>query len=477
MTEKGQDLRQQLPAGLREPVELLTAALGGRGGRPFAVGGAVRDLLRGESPGELDVEVFGLAADACEAALREKFKLDLVGRQFGVFKLRGLPIDVSLPRREEVVAGGGHRDFAVAVDASLSMRAAAMRRDFTINAIYLDLQDGSVVDPLGGRQDLQDGILRHCSEKFAEDPLRPLRAAQFLSRFPLRIAPETGNLCAAMTQEKLPMERIFGEWEKLLLRGTRPSQGLRFLRQIGWLRFYPELAALIDCPQDPHWHPEGDVWEHTLHCVDAFASRRLGDRWEDLVVGLAVLCHDFGKPATTAFEDGRWRSRGHEEAGEAPARQFMGRLTREKKLIEAVVPLVVEHLKPRALFLAGSGPQAVRRLALRVGRIDRLLRVVAADLAGRPPLPPGDGEEARWLHEQAQKLALASSKPKPIVQGRHLLQAGWESGPAMGRALRDLFDAQIEGQFSTVEEGLAWLAKTSAGQPAAVGRRRRQKGC
>ncbi|MGH8871104.1 MAG: polynucleotide adenylyltransferase, partial [Acidimicrobiia bacterium] len=178
------------------------------------------------------------------------------------------------------------------------------------------------------------------SEPFAEDNLRDLREAQLIARFRLEPAPETVELCRTLTPDHLSRERVFEEFTKLLLRGAAPSLGLRFLEHIGWLRFWPELETMIGVEQDPVWHPEGDVWTHTLHCLDAFAARRTGDDNEaDLIVGLAVLCHDLGKPPTTEFRDGRWRSWGHDDAGEAPARSFLARLTNSDDLVDAVAAL------------------------------------------------------------------------------------------------------------------------------------------
>jgi tRNA nucleotidyltransferase (CCA-adding enzyme) len=237
------------------------------------------------------------------------------------------------------------------------------------------------------------------------------------------------------------------------------------------VRHFPELAALIDCPQDPQWHPEGDVWIHTLHVMDAFADERVGDDWEDLVVGFACLCHDFGKPRTTTREGTRIRSLGHESAGEEPTRAFLARMTRQVALAEEVVPLVLHHLKPRQLFDGNATEHAVRRLANKVGRIDRLARVARADAAGRPPLPPDD-ESTSWLLERARALEVTDRRPKPLVLGRHLLARGLAPGPEMGALLDRCFEAQLDGAFTTLEEGLVWLDRIlgdggPGGRPAA----------
>ncbi len=432
------------------------------GGRAFLVGGAVRDILLGGKPTDFDMEIFGLPAPALERVLGSHGRFDVVGKAFGVYKLAGLPIDVSLPRRERKVALG-HRGFEVEPDPGLSLEAAAARRDFTLNAILLDPLTNELIDPHGGVEDLRNRCLRYTSEAFSEDPLRVLRGMQFIARFELTPTQETIDLCRGIAPEDLAPERCFEEFKKLLLLGQRPSLGLAFLRETGWIRYWPELSALIDCPQDPVWHPEGDVWAHTLHCLDAFAAHRLGNAQEDLVVGLGVLCHDLGKPLTTALIDGRWRSPGHDTAGETPTRAFLGRLTNRSRLIDDVVALVVAHMRPMALRSTEAGPSAIRRLARDVGRIDRLLRVVEADGRGRPPLDAGD--VAPWLRERAEALAVEQSAPVPLVQGRDLLPLGFPPGPELGRVLRKLYEEQLDGRFANKEEALESL-RTDRGENA-----------
>lgn len=430
------------------------------GGRALLVGGSVRDALLGLPVTDLDFEVYGLAPERLQATLEEAFELDLVGRSFGVLKVRHLAIDVALPRRESK-RGPGHRGFTVASDPHLPFPDAAARRDFTINAMGFDPLDDELLDPWNGRRDVEAGVLRHVSPAFSEDPLRVLRAMQLAARFDFQVAAETVTLCRSIEPEGLARERIFEEWKKLLVRGRAISRGLRFLRACGWLRHYPELVALVHCPQDPQWHPEGDVWIHTLHVLDAFARQRTGDPREDLVIGLACLCHDLGKPATTHFVDGRWRSPNHEAEGEAPTRSLLAGMTEQRDLVEAIVPLVREHLKPIQLYQAGSGPAAVRRLARRVGRIDRLVRVCRADQAGRPPLP-GDFPAGDWLLEKAAELRLEAEAPQPIVLGRHLIELGLEPGPHFGSILEACFEAQLDGAFEDVERGVRFARRVIA---------------
>ncbi|MDR2863869.1 MAG: HD domain-containing protein [Puniceicoccales bacterium] len=433
-------------------VEAVTAA----GGRALLVGGCVRDALLGAQPKDVDIEVYGLEAAALERVLRSRFAIVSVGQSFGVFKLKGCEVDVSLPRRESK-AGTGHCGFVVQGDPHMGIAEAAARRDFTINAIYWDPRTGELLDPHGGRADLAGKIMRHTSPAFSEDPLRVLRAMQFAARFQLVPAPETVALCREITPEGLPPERIFEEWSKLILKGMKPSLGLTFLRDCGWVQYYPELVALIGCEQDPRWHPEGDVWNHTLHCLDAFAARRTGEAWEDLVVGLAVLCHDLGKAVTTKKEaDGRWHAYGHEEAGVPIAQKFLERMTRHKELIDSVLPLVACHMRPLELWRIQAGDAAVRRLAGRVLRIDRLVRVDDADRRGRPPLVPEDSPQGKWLLERAAALAVEDSAPKPILKGRHLIGLGLKPSPAFRALLDEAFEAQLDGAFHDEDSAVAW---------------------
>ena len=453
-----------LDAALGDVVREVCTRVRDAGGRAWLVGGTVRDLALGLAPGDADLEVSGLEPDALRGLLAGRFALDLVGRSFGILKLRDWPLDVGLPRRESKI-GLGHRGFEVHADPHLPLPAAAARRDFTVNAVYLDPLTGEVADPWRGLDDLRDGRLRHTSDAFAEDPLRVLRGMQLASRFALEPAPATIALCRSMTPEGLARERLFGEWEKLLTRGGQPSRGLDFLHATGWLDHFPELAALRGCPQDPRWHPEGDVWAHTGHSLDAFARELTGDHREDLVVGLAVLCHDLGKPGTTEAVAGHLRAFGHEGLGGTLTRRFLGRLTENRALVEQVVPLVHEHMRPSSLFAAQASDAALRRLAVRAGRLDRLVRVARADALGRPPLAGDAYPAGDWLLAAADRLGVRGGPPAPLVLGRHLIALGLEPGVAFGDLLDRCYEAQLAGRFTTEDGGVAYAA-TLVGRPS-----------
>ena len=444
----------------REAVREVAGAVRREGGRALMVGGCVRDELLNLEPKDFDIECFGMSAENLQRALAERFELDLVGVSFGVIKLHHFDIDVAMPRRETKL-GLGHRAFEMEYDPDLSVKEASARRDFTVNAIYRDPLTGEVIDPWNGREDLERRRLRHVSEHFREDPLRVLRGMQFVARFGLEPAPETVEISKAMTPENLARERLFDEWAKLLTKGVGISAGLRFLRDTGWVKYYPELKRLIGCEQDPQWHPEGDVWNHTLCCLDAFAADRDGrgrDFVEDVTVGLAVLCHDFGKPACTSYDPKRKRIRslGHDEAGVEPTLSFLRRITNEERLLKEVPPLVRLHMRPFAMWKDHSSDSAIRRLATKVVRIDRLLRVAAADDAGRPPFP-SEPEPIAWLAREAKRLEIEDSAPKPIVQGRDLIALGMKPGVEFGRILKAAYEAQLDGVFSDLKGGIDYV--------------------
>ena len=445
------------PKKLEEALKHIAHCVQKAGGRALLVGGCVRDALLGLEAQDIDIEVFGLSPTKLESLLCTHFPLDHVGKAFGVLKIRNLPIDITLPRRESK-SGTGHKGFLVEADPYLNFAEAAARRDFTVNAISWDPITAELIDPYNGLHDLTDGCLRHTSEKFGEDALRVLRAMQFAARFDFCVEPATVALCRRLECDDLPAERIFEEWKKLLLKGCRPSTGLAFLRECGWLRYYPELHALDGCRQDPEWHPEGDVWTHTLLCLDVFARERIGEEWEDLVVGFAILCHDFGKPATTFHAaDGHIRSPGHAEKGVGLARSFLSRLTRHKALLDAVTPLVHHHMRPLELYKSRAGDAAIRRLSQKVGRIDRLIRIDSADRQGRGPMEIGESPQGRWLLKRAEALAVKDAAPQPIVQGRHLIALGETPGPHFKALLSECYEAQLDGRFADIDSGIDFV--------------------
>jgi len=456
-----------LPAPLLDALRAVTAV-----GRPLLVGGCVRDWLAGREPKDFDIEVYGVAPEQLAATLSRFGSTDPVGKSFGVIKLRlgGVDYDFALPRRETKTAAG-HRGFAVGVDPLLPPAEALARRDFTLNAMALDPFSGELIDPHHGRADLAAGLLRHTGPAFVEDPLRVLRAMQFAGRFDLRIAPGTAALCReiAGTFAELPVERVWVEWEKWAAHSRRPGAGLRVLAETGWLAHFPEIAALVGTPQDPEWHPEGDVFAHTCHSCDALAalpdwqSRPANER-RDLM--FAVLAHDFGKPATTRQEEKRgrlrWVSPDHDNASGPLADSFLARIGSPLDTRPLVRALVVNHFAHLGWPASGSpASNFVRRLARRLApaTIAQLLLVLRADHLGRPPnLCAATERRIEQLDTAARALAIADAAPRPLLLGRHLVAAGLRPCPRFKAILDAAYEAQTEGVFTDEPGALAWLA-------------------
>ena len=448
----------------------LAQAIRDAGGRALLVGGCVRDLLMGVTSKDWDLEVYGLQPPKLRAVLDTFGPVNVVGEAFSVYKLDH-DLDVSIPRRDRK-AGKGHRGFVIEGDPDMDPAEAARRRDFTINAIMKDPLTAEIIDPHEGRADLRRKILRAVSAgTFAEDSLRVLRAAQFAARFEFQVAPETEELCRDIDLSDLPAERIWGELEKLLLKAQRPSIGFEFLRNTGALaQLFPEITALIDVPQDPEWHPEGEVFAHTMLVLDR-AHELIDDLpyAKQVTVMLAALAHDFGKPATTEFIDGRWRSRGHEEAGMEPTQNFLDRLNLHTlagyDVRTQVIALVRDHLKPGEFYKkrAEVGDGAFRRLA-RKCEPDLLYRVARADSLGRnSELVPREqwyGAEAQeWFIERVRELNIEQGPPPPLLMGRHLLELGLAPGPKIGEITQTVYEMQLNNSVRTLEEAKAAAQK------------------
>ena len=458
--------RMRLP----EPLVSVLQALR-RVGRPRVVGGCVRDWLLGLEPKDFDIEVPGVDFETLHRVLAPFGATDVVGRSFGVIKLRcdGAEYDFSLPRRESKT-GAGHRGFTVEPEPNLSDSEAAARRDFTLNAIAYDPFADALIDPHGGERDLRAGVLRHTSPAFVEDPLRVLRAVQFAARFDFTLAPETAALCRSIKASfaELPVERIWGEWAKWAEKSRKPSRGLAVLQETEWLAHFPEIAALAGTPQDPAWHPEGDVFVHTAHCCDALVQL---DAWQQAdgetrrMLLFAVLAHDFGKSVTTVQAERkgqlRWVSPGHEAAGGPLAETFLQRIGAPLDVITYVRPLVVNHLAHHHGNIDFSDT-SVRRLARRMSpaSIDQLCIVMRADHDGRPPLHSVETlERIEALRQKAHALALAATAPKPLVLGRHLLALGLKPNPRFKPILDAAFEAQLDGAFADEAGGVVWLKR------------------
>ncbi|MBL9137113.1 MAG: HD domain-containing protein [Verrucomicrobiales bacterium] len=448
----------------------------------YLVGGCVRDTLLGLPVKDFDVEVFGIDYETLADGLRSFGRVDLVGRSFGIIKLSlgGAIHDFGIPRRDSKI-GPGHRGFEVGFDPELAPRDAARRRDFTINALMYDPRQRKVLDFFGGQADLEARRLRHTSPAFGEDPLRVFRGMQFAARFHLTPDPATVELCRTMVDHapELAIERVREEWWKWASRSRVPSAGLRFLDATHWIRHFPEIAALRGVPQDPEWHPEGDVFTHTCHCLDALAGLpewTSAEETDRVVLMFAVLAHDFGKVSCTQHveRDGRMRiiSPGHEQASGTFAAAFFERLKLPNAVHSRCLPLVVHHM---AHFQEAT-ERAVRRLARRLApeTIEHLCVVMTADAMGRPPRPRQIPPTVDILRRLAAQLKVLEEAPKPILLGRHLLDLGFAPGRQVGHWTAAAFDAQLDGCFHDLEGARRWLfdqvgfpARTRLDHPAA----------
>jgi len=439
----------------------IAAAVRDAGGRALVVGGWVRDrLLELPEPAKIniDVEVFGVPADTLRGLLERFGRVEAVGESFQVYKVGD--VDVSLPRRDSK-AGRGHRGFVVTGDPEMSIEEAARRRDFTINALSWDPLTGEYFDPFGGRADLDRRLLRMVDpQTFADDSLRVLRAVQFAARFEFTLDRATAALCRTIPLDDLPCERVWGEIEKLLLQARRPSIGLALAMELGIVAaLFPELQALAGCPQEPEWHPEGDVWVHTLQVVDE-ARTRIDDlpRPQQITVMLGAVAHDLGKPPTTAFIDGRIRSMNHEELGVAPATALLDRLNVHTidgyDVRRQVLGITAQHLKPGAWYKVRDevGDGAFRRLAQKVD-LELLARVAKSDCEGRRP-GAFDCTAMDWFLERARTLGVEHRPPPPILLGRHLLELGMTPGPRVGEVLKIVYEQQLDNQVTTLEQAI-----------------------
>lgn len=398
-----------------------------RGGRAMFVGGVVRDSLMGIESKDIDIEVYGLQPAELKALLAEIGEVLEKGASFGVFGLAHTNLDIAMPRRERCV-GMGHKDFDVSVDPFMSTENASMRRDFTINAMMRDVLTGELIDHWGGQQDLKAGVIRHVSEKtFPEDALRVFRGAQFAARLNAKIAPETLELCRKMDVSQLARERIFDEMEKALMKAEKPSVFFRLLKEMDHLReFFPELAACIGVEQNPKYHPEGDVFEHTMLVVDCAAELRSRAKWP-LGFMIAALFHDLGKVVATETQpDGKITSYGHEVQGLEMAETQMRRLTNHARLIEYVKNQMWLHMRPNTMAHCRSKKKKTRQLFDMSVCPEDLILLSRADASGKLDEPYNEDNEI-FLLERLDDYKKVMQRP--MVTGQDLIAAGLKPGP------------------------------------------------
>lgn len=426
-------------------------------GRAFFVGGVVRDALLGIEVKDIDVEVYGLPPERVRAVVESHFvKVEEHGAAFGVLHavVDGVDVDISLPRRDAKIAPG-HTGFSIDTDPYLDKREACARRDFTVNAMLMDVLNGAIVDPFGGESDALHRVLRVVDEeKFAEDPLRVLRGVQLAGRFGLEAEPQTIEVLrkTATMLGELSVERVREEWRKLFLHAASPRTGLTLAGMVGAFGgAQPLVDSMTATPQEPEWHPEGDVWVHVRMVCEEAARICVRDSVTGdarLVVLLAALCHDLGKPSVTRFvpEEGRIRSKGHSEAGVPLTEPFLDALG-FALWSPTIRPLVAYHLEPYKWFAAqGTDKEKTsgdyRKLARTMwpATMEQLAWVAEADMMGRGPFPPGSDakkpESSKWFAKQSERFGVLRSKPSDAILGNALIPLGFKPGPAFGRIIR-----------------------------------------
>lgn len=387
------------------------------GGRAFFVGGFVRDQLLGVENKDVDIEVHGIEEEKLVAILKAFGEVLGFGKSFGIYSIKGRHIDIALPRTERAT-GKGHRDFEVKTDPFLSLTEAARRRDFTINAMMMDVLNGEIIDPFGGQRDLREKVLRHVDDKtFIEDPLRVLRACQFAARFHFPIAEKTIGLCKGIDLSYLPKERVYEELKKALLKSDQPSIFFTSLAQMNQLSFwFKEVEQLIGLKQDPLYHPEGDVFVHTMEVLDRGALYK--DKVSDpCCFLLECLVHDLGKITCTFEENGRIHSYGHELEGLKLIETFTGRFCEEKSVMKYLLNLTPLHMLPFSLAAAKSSIKSTNRM------FDKAVEPL--DLLYLSVCDKGDGakkEDIDFLFERYE--IFKEYMGRDFVKGQDLIDAG-----------------------------------------------------
>ena len=394
------------------------------GGRAFLVGGWVRDALLGKSCRDYDVEVYDMAQDALVPILSKYGRTNLVGKAFGVIHLamKGLSLDFSFPRTESKV-GYGHRGFVVHTDEKLSFKEAALRRDFTINAMGMELPELTLCDPYGGIDDLKTHTLRHVGPAFAEDSLRILRGVQFASRFGCTLAPSTVELCRTLSLDDLSVERLFEEFKKWLLKPGKPSLGLKAFLDIKLDEYFPEI------------HPFKNSWGTLGTILDNMAPLRDSSGLPEARVMefafAALLCGS----AETALK-------------------FLERITNETHLLK-VVPLLLKAYQELDTAIVNDAP-SLRRLAVKLDGL-KLLCLLVRCTPGAFFADSAEGENfAEKLWNAASELNLMDAAPQPYLMGKMLMDMGVKPGKQMGEIIKKSFELQLDGKINNAEEAIAW---------------------
>ncbi len=451
------------------------------GSQVYAVGGYVRDLLRGVPSEDVDILITNHPLETIIDKLKAQGRVDLVGKSFGIIKFTvdHKTYDVALPRKDipQPRATASHKDFLIQTDPYLPIEKDLERRDFRCNSIALRLQDGQLVDPFHGAEDIRAKIIRLTNPvAFPEDPLRVLRVARFASVLDFAVDPAIYEVCKTIDLKGLSVERINEELFKILLQSRRPSRGLEELFLVSAMKqLYPELYALTLTIQDPVFHPERDeygnhtVWHHTKLTVDQ--GQKVADlaglsQEKRLALLLACLFHDVGKPRTADWEFKKGRmvltNNYHDVLSAKMTKEILSRFrifSWGNVDLQEVVPLLVRwHHRLAELWQNRKvvTKKAFNRLVADVkGEIDLLISLDQADRAGRKTrLISGWDRQALWVKQKIIEWNINQETVKPLIMGRDLLALGVTPGPGMGKILKKLYELQLEAAFETKEEGL-----------------------
>lgn len=451
----------------------------------YAVGGYVRDLVRGNPSEDVDILILHHKIEEIIEKLEPFGKIDLVGKSFGIIKftIDRKSYDIALPRKDAPKGSRvrGHKDFLISVDPGIPLEKDLVRRDFRCNSIALRLEDDALIDPFEGLEDIRAKKIRLTNPRaFPEDPLRVLRAARFASALEFSVDRQIYEISKDIDLKGLSVERVNEEIFRILLLSPLPSLGLKELFKLGALRqVFPELYALTLSIQDSIFHPEKDsfghhtVWHHTKLAVDQ--AKRLADHFnfsqpKKLALLLAALYHDVGKPDTARWEFKKGRmvitNNGHDVLSEKITKKAFHRFgifSWNGYNLRKMVPALIRcHHRVSELWQNRNvlTKKAFNRLAADAnGEIELLVCLDAADRGGRREKPiRGLDREGKWILEKFKELNVSKDSIKPLIMGRDLIKLGLSPGPKMGKILKKIYQHQLDNDFENKKEGLK-LAK------------------
>lgn len=427
------------------------------GGIAYFVGGYVRDSILDIPNKDIDIEIHGIKPEILKNILSELGDIQTIGNAFGIYNLKGYDLDIALPRKERCI-GTGHKDFEVYVDPYIGTHAAARRRDFTINALMKNILTGEIVDEFNGLNDLKNHIIRHVdSSTFREDPLRVLRACQFAARFNFKIASETINLCKTMDLSTLPKERIAGELSKALLKADKPSVFFNSLYECEQTEWFKEVYALKGIKQNSVYHPEGDVYMHTMSVLDQAsdlfpAGIDNPDRY--LPFMLSALCHDFGKVNTTEINNkGQICTINHEITGIPIANNFLKRIYNNKSFTKYVDNMIEYHMKAHNCFDNRSRTRTTNLMFDKLLYPKDFILLVYADSIGHD-LDNLDNRQFNMFLEKAMTesgfltdryLDYGKRISEPHITAEDLINIGLKPSPLFKIILDKAWDMHLKG--------------------------------